>query len=329
MNAFRSFQVIKEPVFHTAISDLTFTELAENEVLVKIAYSDVNYKDALAMSESGQVIRTYPMTPGIDLSGTVVQSNNPRFSKEDLVLATGFGLGVTHPGGYSQYQKVPGDWLVPLPKNMTLRQAMILGTAGFTAMLCVNALIRQGMTSDKKVVVTGASGGVGSTAIALLHKLGFQSIIAFSRKEESVTWLKSLGASQVVRPDEFLPETTKALGKQQIDYVIDTVGGEQLSSLLPLISYNGAVALCGNAGGIKLNATVLPFILRNIQLIGIDSVNVPIDQLLSLWQQMADLQIGDELVVQEITLDQLPETASKLLAGTHQGRTLVNVGDHK
>ena len=303
MNAFRSFQVIKEPVFHTAISDLTFTELAENEVLVKIAYSDVNYKDALAMSESGQVIRTYPMTPGIDLSGTVVQSNNPRFSKEDLVLATGFGLGVTHPGGYSQYQKVPGDWLVPLPKNMTLRQAMILGTAGFTAMLCVNALIRQGMTSDKKVVVTGASGGVGSTA--------------------------SLGASQVVRPDEFLPETTKALGKQQIDYVIDTVGGEQLSSLLPLISYNGAVALCGNAGGIKLNATVLPFILRNIQLIGIDSVNVPIDQRLSLWQQMADLQIADELVVQEITLDQLPETASKLLAGTHQGRTLVNVGDHK
>ncbi len=131
---------------------------------------------------------------------------------------------------------------------MTLRQAMILGTAGFTAMLCVNALIRQGMTSDKKVVVTGASGGVGSTAIALLHTLGFQSIIAFSRKEESVTWLKSLGASQVVRPDEFLPETTKALGKQQIDYVIDTVGGEQLSSLLPLISYNGAVALCGNAG---------------------------------------------------------------------------------
>ena len=295
MNAFRSFQVIKEPVFHTAISDLPFTELAENEVLVKIAYSDVNYKDALAMSESGQVIRTYPMTPGIDLSGTVVQSNNPRFSKEDLVLATGFGLG----------------------------------TAGFTAMLCVNALIRQGMTSDKKVVVTGASGGVGSTAIALLHKLGFQSIIAFSRKEESVTWLKSLGALQVVRPDEFLPETTKALGKQQIDYVIDTVGGEQLSSLLPLISYNGAVALCGNAGGIKLNATVLPFILRNIQLIGIDSVNVPIDQRLSLWQQMADLQIADELVVQEITLDQLPETASKLLAGTHQGRTLVNVGDHK
>lgn len=129
--------------------------------------------------------------------------------------------------------------------------------------------------------------------------------------------------------DEFLPETTKALGKQQIDYVIDTVGGEQLSSLLPLISYNGAVALCGNAGGIKLNATVLPFILRNIQLIGIDSVNVPIDQRLSLWQQMADLQIADELVVQEITLDQLPETASKLLAGTHQGRTLVNVGDHK
>ena len=321
MNAFRSFQVINEPVFHTAISDLPFTELAENEVLVKIAYSDVNYKDALAMSESGQVIRTYPMTPGIDLSGTVVQSKDSRFSEGDLVLATGFGLGVTYPGGYSQYQKVPGDWLVPLPKNMTLRQAMIFGTAGFTAMLCVNALIRQGITSNKKIVVTGASGGVGSVAVALLHKHGFQ--------EESVTWLKSLGASQVVRPDEFLPETTKALGKQQIDAVIDTVGGEQLSSLLPLISYNGVAALCGNAGGIKLNTTVLPFILRNIQLIGIDSVNVPIEQRPSLWQQMADLQIADDLVAQEVTLEQLPETATKLLAGTHQGRTLVNVGDQK
>jgi acrylyl-CoA reductase (NADPH) len=325
MNAFQSFQVINEPVFHTAISDLPFTELAENEVLVKIAYSDVNYKDALAMSESGQVIRTYPMTPGIDLSGTVVQSKDSRFSEGDLVLAT----GVTYPGGYSQYQKVPGDWLVPLPKNMTLRQAMIFGTAGFTAMLCVNALIRQGITSNKKVVVTGASGGVGSVAVALLHKLGFQSIIAFSRKEESVTWLKSLGASQVIRPDEFLPETTKALGKQQIDAVIDTVGGEQLSSLLPLISYNGVAALCGNAGGIKLNTSVLPFILRNIQLIGIDSVNVPIEQRPSLWQQMADLQMADDLVVQEVTLEQLPETATKLLAGTHQGRTLVNVGDQK
>lgn len=329
MNAFRSFQVINEPVFHTAVSDLPFTELAENEVLVKIAYSDVNYKDALAMSESGQVIRTYPMTPGIDLSGTVVQSKDSRFSEGDLVLATGFGLGVTYPGGYSQYQKVPGDWLVPLPKNMTLRQAMIFGTAGFTAMLCVNALIRQGITSNKKVVITGASGGVGSVAVALLHKLGFQSIIAFSRKEESVTWLKSLGATQVVRPDEFLPETTKALGKQQIDAVIDTVGGEQLSSLLPLISYNGVAALCGNAGGIKLNTTVLPFILRNIQLIGIDSVNVPIEQRPSLWQQMADLQIADDLVAQEVTLEHLPETATKLLAGTHQGRTLVNVGDQK
>ncbi|PTO37405.1 NADPH:quinone reductase [Enterococcus mundtii] len=327
MNTFKQFQVNNEPTFYTSIVDKEFPELTNNEVWVKIAYSDVNYKDALACSEHGQVIRHYPMTPGIDFSGVVMKSLDKRFQPGDQVLATGYGLGVSQPGGYSDYQKVSGDWLVPLPETMTLRQAMVLGTAGLTAALCVNALLTQGMKAEDKVIVTGASGGVGSVAIAMLHKMGFQQITAFSRKEEAKTWLQKLGATQVVHPEAFLPEKNKPLDKQQVDYVIDTVGGEQLTRLLPLIAYDGAAALCGNAGGIKLTTTVLPFILRNIQLIGIDSVNVPHEKRLNIWQQLADLSVTDHLVVNEITLDQLEETTKKILDGTHQGRTLVTVGE--
>ena len=206
---------------------------------------------------------------------------------------------------------------------------MILGTAGFTAALCVNALIDQGMNKTDKIVVSGATGGVGSVAIALLHQLGFTSVIALTRKKQTTDWLTDLGATEVVSPEEFLPEKTKPLGTQQIDYLIDTVGGTQLAKLLPLISYNGAAALCGNAGGIKLETTVLPFILRNIQLIGIDSVNVPHADRSRVWQQLADLTITDVLRVKEISLEELPEITQQLLSGTHQGRTLVNVGGQK
>lgn len=206
MNTFKQFQVNNEPAFHTSIVDKEFPELTNNEVWIKIAYSDVNYKDALACSENGQVIRTYPMTPGIDFSGVVMKSLDKRFQPGDQVLATGYGIGVSQPGGYSDYQKITGDWLVPLPETMTLRQAMVLGTAGLTAALCVNALLSQGMKADDHIVVTGASGGVGSVAIAMLHKMGFKKITAFSRKEEAQTWLQKLGATQVVHPEAFLPE---------------------------------------------------------------------------------------------------------------------------
>ncbi len=327
MNNYKTLQITHSPIFHLEIIEQEKPDLAAQEVLVKVEYSDVNYKDALAASETGGVIRSYPMTPGIDLSGIVVESRDERYKIGDPVLVTGYGLGVSHPGGYSQYQKVPGDWLVPLPANLTSRQAMILGTAGFTAALCVNALIAQGMTKTDKVIVTGASGGVGSVAIALLHKLGFTSVSALTRKPDANSWLTDLGATEILSPDELFPEKTKPLGKQQIDYLIDTVGGAQLSKLLPLITYNGAAALCGNAGGIKIETTVLPFILRNIQLIGIDSVNVPHAERQPIWQQLADLDITDALHVKEITLEQLPEIIQQLLDGTHQGRTLIDVGE--
>ena len=295
MNKFKTLQIENVPTFHSAIVEQEKPLLEDGEVFIKVEYSDVNYKDALASSEASGVIRSYPMTPGIDLAGIVVESQDERYQPGDPVLVTGYGLGVSHPGGYSQYQKVPGDWIVPLPANLTSRQAMILGTAGFTAVLCVNALIDQGMNKADKIVVSGATGGVGSVAIALLHQLGFTSVIALTRKKQTTDWLTDLGATEVVSPEEFLPEKTKALGKQQFDYLIDTVGGTQLAKLLPLISYNGAAALCGNAGGIKLETTVLPFILRNIQLIGIDSVNVPHADRNRVWQQLADLAITDVL----------------------------------
>lgn len=329
MNKFKTLQIENVPTFHSAIVEQEKPLLEDGEVFIKVEYSDVNYKDALASSEAGGVIRSYPMTPGIDLAGIVVESQDERYQSGDPVLVTGYGLGVSHPGGYSQYQKVPGDWIVPLPANLTSRQAMILGTAGFTAALCVNALIDQGMNKTDKIVVSGATGGVGSVAIALLHQLGFTSVIALTRKKQTTDWLTDLGATEVVSPEEFLPEKTKPLGKQQIDYLIDTVGGTQLAKLLPLISYNGAAALCGNAGGIKLETTVLPFILRNIQLIGIDSVNVPHADRSRVWQQLADLAITDVLRVKEISLEELPEITQQLLSGTHQGRTLVNVGGQK
>ena len=236
MNKFKTLQIENVPTFHSAIVEQEKPLLEDGEVFIKVEYSDVNYKDALASSEAGGVIRSYPMTPGIDLAGIVVESQDERYQSGDPVLVTGYGLGVSHPGGYSQYQKVPGDWIVPLPANLTSRQAMILGTAGFTAALCVNALIDQGMNKTDKIVVSGATGGVGSVAIALLHQLGFTSVIALTRKKQTTDWLTDLGATEVVSPEEFLPEKTKPLGKQQIDYLIDTVGGTQLAKLLPLIS---------------------------------------------------------------------------------------------
>lgn len=329
MNKFKTLQIENTPTFHSTIVEQEKPLLEDGEVFIKVEYSDVNYKDALANSETGGVIRSYPMTPGIDLAGIVVESQDKRYQLGDSVLVTGYGLGVSHPGGYSQYQKVPGDWIVPLPTNLSSRQAMVLGTAGFTAALCVNALIEQGINKTDKIVVSGATGGVGSVAIALLHQLEFTSIVALTRKQQMTDWLTDLGATEVVSPDDFLPEKTKPLGKQQIDYLIDTVGGSQLAKLLPLISYNGAAALCGNAGGIKLETTVLPFILRNIQLIGIDSVNVPYADRKRVWQQLADWAITDVLRVQEISLEELPDIIQQLLAGTHQGRTLVNVGGKK
>lgn len=310
------------------IEQTSIEALSQGEVQIQIAYSSVNYKDSLAVKQNGGVIRSYPMIPGIDLSGTILTSKDERFSEGQRVLVTGFGLGVTHTGGFAEIAQVPGDWIVPLPDGLSLKEAMIFGTAGFTAALSVQALEKNGLAENKKarIIVTGASGGVGSLAIAMLKKLGYQNILALSRKKTAIDSLKKIGATEVISLEEFMPEKIKPLGKQQIDFAIDTVGGDVTSALLAQLSYDGSIAICGNAAGIKLNTTVLPFILRGAKLLGIDSVNVPMTQRLSVWQRLAtDLNVSKHELINEISLQELPKTLDQLQSGTHIGRTIVQL----
>lgn len=310
------------------IEKITLSDLSEGEVTIKIAYSSVNYKDSLATQQNGGIIHDYPMILGIDLSGTVLSSKDDRFKEGQHVLVTGFGLGVTHTGGFAEIARVPGDWIVPLPNELSLKEAMIFGTAGFTAALSVQALEKHGLAENKEseILITGASGGVGSLAIAMLKKRGYHNITALSRKKSAIDTLKKVGATKVLLMDEFMPDKIKPLAKQTIDFAIDTVGGEILAALLPHLQYGGSIAICGNAAGIKLTTTVLPFILRGTNLLGIDSVNVPMKQRLAIWQRLAtDLNVCPHELINEIALQALPQTLEQLQAGTHIGRTIVKI----
>lgn len=323
---FQAFVVIeKDGQVHATLVDQNFDSLSTKGVIVKVAYSSLNFKDALATQAKTGVVRSYPLTLGIDLAGTVVKSNDPRFVKGDEVLATGYGLGVSSPGGLSEYQSIAADWLVPLPAGLTLKESMIYGTAGFTAALAV-AKIHEHIAKDEQVLVSGASGGVGSIAIALLHKLGYKKIVAVSRKNTATKWLKELGATEIVTPDTLIPETIRPLAKQQFSGIIDTIGGELLAALLPQLHYEGVAALCGNASGIKLNTTVLPFILRGIQVFGIDSVNQPMAMRQKIWNLLAsDWKITSQLKVQEAPLKDVETITQSLLTGTHEGRSIISM----
>ncbi|MGX7197717.1 YhdH/YhfP family quinone oxidoreductase [Enterococcus olivae] len=327
MDNFLAFEVTQvENVFARGVIRKENESLKEQQVNIKVDYSDVNYKDALASSKKGGVIRDYPRVPGIDLAGEIVESQDENWPVGKKVLVTGYGLGVSADGGFSQYQQVPVEWLVALPEALTTKEAMTLGTAGFTAALAVQALEKEQLPKESSLVVTGASGGVGSIAVALLHRLGYTNILAVSRKKEQVDWLLELGATQIVTPEEILPETPKVLAKQTISAVIDTVGGNLLSGLLPQLQYGGAAFLCGNAGGIKMETTVLPFILRGIKVVGIDSVNVQMPLRKTTWDFLAEHQaMIQTLNYQEIRLNDLDSTIEALLAGEHQGRTIVDM----
>lgn len=325
MTNFSTFRVMNEPNFTASLTTASLDELPAGDVLVRVDYSDVNYKDALAAKENGGVIRTYPMTPGIDLAGEVVDSQSADFAPGDQVLVTGYGLGVSHPGGYSQFQRVPAEWLVKRSAGFSAKDSMTYGTAGFTAALAVQELEQLHLAKDAAILVTGASGGVGSVSIALLKKLGYTNIVALSRKNDA-QWLLDLGAAKIISPDDVVPEKVKPLAKQTFAAVIDTVGGPLLAAVLPQIAYGGGAFLCGNAGGIKIETTVLPFILRGIRVIGIDSVNVSHEIRSALWEKLAgEWNVIDQLYTKAITLEDLPETLAALLAGTHQGRTIVEV----
>ncbi|EMI5490803.1 oxidoreductase [Providencia stuartii] len=308
------------------IQSIPTEQLPPGDVIIDIYWSTLNYKDALAINGKAGVVRQYPMVPGIDFSGVVHHSEDPRFSVGQHVLLTGWGVGETHWGGLATQARVPADYLTPLPENLSLRQAMIIGTAGFTAMLCVNALQDAGITPDKgEIIVSGASGGVGSTAIQLLSQLGYD-VVAISGRAENSDYLLKIGAKRVLARSDFTG-TAKPLDKQHWAGAIDTVGGEVLANILAQTQYNGAVAACGLAGGFSLPTTVMPFILRNIRLQGVDSVYYPASKRPAVWQRLSQLlpESFYSQITSEITLEQSVEYAQKFLKNQITGRTLVKI----
>lgn len=314
--------------FVSGIKEITIADLDEGNVIIRAHYSSVNYKDSLAAKENGKIIRSYPMIPGIDVSGVVVESADSAFTPGDEVLITGYDLGVQHTGGFSEYVRVKSEWLVHIPRGLSMKDVMKIGTAGFTAARSIATLEKYGLDSNQKptVLVTGATGGVGSIAIQLLHKMGCHVHALSRKKEQEQQRLQSLGADEVRTIDEITNQNTKPLAKQTYDYIIDTVGGDVLSSLMPFVRYGGAITLCGNVAGVQVQTTVLPFILRNIALLGIDSVQVPQMEREEIWKRFAsDWNIVNEIQTQEITLEQLDAVFFQLQAGTHVGRTIVTL----
>ncbi len=303
------------------------SDLPEGEVLVEVSYSSLNYKDGLAITGLGKIIREFPMVPGIDFAGVVSESADPRFQPGDEVILTGWGVGENHWGGMAEKARVKADWLVPMPKGCDGAKAMMIGTAGLTAMLCVQALQQAGVTPEQgDVLVTGASGGVGSVAVTLLAQLGYKVVASSGRVEVNGDWLKALGASEVIDRSE-LEQDSRPLEKQRWAGVVDTVGNKVLATALAQMQYGGSAAICGLAGGFALPTTVMPFILRGVNLLGIDSVACPIDKRIKAWEQVLELlpESYYQQACQTIGLEQLGEYADKIVKGKVTGRVLVKV----
>jgi len=308
------------------VDDESLVTTGDKDVLVKVAYSTINFKDGLAITGRSPIIRKFPMAPGIDFVGTVEESQDPLFKKGDPVVLTGWGVGETHPGGLAQYAKVKGDWLVAKPAGLTMKQTMAVGTAGYTAMLCVLAIEKHGTKpSDGEVLVTGAAGGVGSIAVAVLAKLGYTVVASTGRVNES-DYLKSIGAKEIMDRKE-LAAPGKPLGKERWAAVVDTVGSHTLANACATTRWDGAVAACGLAQGMDFPATVAPFILRGVTLYGINSVSTPRPKREAVWQRLAtDLSLEKlDAMTQEISLSRAISIAPEILAGQVRGRLVVDV----
>lgn len=300
------------------------SHLSKGDVLVKVVYSSINYKDMLALQYKGGVIRDYPMIPGIDFSGIVESSSNDKFKEGDNVLVTGYDVGMTHTGGFSEYAQVPGEWIVPIPQEMSIKESMVYGTAGFTAALSIFELEKYGMNikSQPEILVSGATGGVGSVAIQILRKIGYENITAIVRKEKQIEIAKKLGAKQVI----IIEDDNKPLKKGIFDYFLDTVGSNVTLYGLKRLNYQGVATVCGNVAGNSLNANILPFILRGIKLIGIDSVYVDHNIREDIWSKLAnEWNIGNSLLYNEIGFEEFYKTIDQLLKGHHLGRTILKV----
>lgn len=315
-----------DSVYQSNLTEIQDTQLPEGDVTVRVAYSTLNYKDGLAITGRSPVVRTFPMVPGIDLAGTVETSNHPHYKAGDKVLLNGWSVGEKYWGGLSQKARLNGDWLIPLPESMTERQAMAIGTAGYTAMLCLIALERHALTPESgEVLVTGANGGVGSFAIALLANRGY-SVTASTGRLEEAEYLKSLGATTIIDRNE-LSSPGRALGKERWAAAIDSVGSHTLANVCASTCEDGLVATCGLAQGMDFPATVAPFILRGVSLLGINSVTRPYDERVAAWQRLGtSLDMTQlEAITREIGLSEVIPTASELLDGKVRGRIVVDV----
>ncbi|NMO79300.1 MULTISPECIES: acryloyl-CoA reductase [Niallia] len=318
----------KDSNFSVQTKQLGLEDLSAGEVVIKVHYSGVNYKDGLASTPDGKIVRSYPHIPGIDLAGIVVSSEDSRFKEGDSVIATSYEIGVSHSGGYSEYARIPADWIVPLPAGLSLKEAMIIGTAGFTAALSVQRLQDNGLKPENgPVLVTGATGGVGSFGVAMLSKLGFE-VVASSGKKEAADYLISIGASNVIGREEVYNGKIKALDKQVWAGAVDPVGGESLAAIISKIVYGGSVAVSGLTGGGAVPTSVFPFILRGVNLLGIDSVYCQMEIRQKLWGRIATDLKPEELssfIYKEVSLQQLPEELPKILEGGITGRIIVAV----
>ncbi|MBB4050963.1 acrylyl-CoA reductase (NADPH) [Devosia subaequoris] len=310
----------------SAVQILEDARLPEGDVTVDIEWAGLNYKDGLCLTGQGGLVRTYPHVAGVDFAGTVRESDDSRYRVGDKVVLTGWRVGEAYWGGYSERARVKADWLVPLPNGLSARDAMIMGTAGLTAMLAINRLEWAGLSPSKgDVLVTGAAGGVGSISVALLRRLGY-SVTALSGRPQHADMLRDLGAANIINRNEFMEQPDKPLESARFAAAIDCVGGAVLGKLLRQIAYGGSVASLGNAAGIKLDTNVLPFLLRGVNLLGIDSVMQPFDARTEAWARLADLfdfaaYAGN---VEEVGLDALPEKAAQILSGAIKGRVLIN-----
>jgi acrylyl-CoA reductase (NADPH) len=324
---FKAILITRDGTTQTAKeTELGLDDLMEGDVTVAVSHSTVNYKDGLAITGRSPVVRKFPMIPGIDLAGTVETSSHPNFKRGDKVLLNGFGLSETHFGGYSEIARVKGDWLVPLPKAFSAADAMAIGTAGYTSMLCVLALEDAGVTPAKgPVVVTGAAGGVGSVAVALLAKLGYRVIASTGRPEEEA-YLKELGAAEII-PRSELGGDPRPLSKERWAGAVDSVGSKTLANVIAATQYGGAVAACGLAQGLDLPTSVAPFILRGISLHGIESVYMPMPRRLQAWERLArDLDVKKlASMTKTIKLADVPQAAADILAGHVRGRLVVEI----
>lgn len=310
-----------------SVQEIGVDRLPEGDVIVDVEYSTLNYKDGLCLTGNGGLVRNYPHVPGIDYAGTVSESSDDRYKAGDKVVLTGWRVGEVMWGGYAQKARVPADYLVPLPDGLTTKQAMAIGTAGFTSMLSVMALEAHGLKDiGGPVLVTGAAGGVGSVAVAILANLGYE-VAAVTGRPEQADYLKSLGATTIVPREELAEPSGKPLERETWSGCVDAVGGPMLAKVLTQMKYGGSVAAVGLAGGAKLPATVIPFLLRGVNLLGIDSVMQPYDNRLVAWKRLAsDLSMAKlEAMVEMATLSDLPALGASILKGGVKGRVVVDV----